>query len=106
MAVIHACKEVIWLMKMCLEVGLSQRGIIVQYDSNNTFCLAKNPTFHAKTKYIDIQYHFFRDMVEDVKVILDKVDTLQNASKSLTKPMSTGKFKWCCEFMSLIAPSN
>jgi hypothetical protein len=41
-----------------------------------SICLAKNPTFHVKTKHIDIQYHFVRDMVEDGKVILEKVDTL------------------------------
>jgi hypothetical protein len=54
----HACKEAIWLMKLCSEVGLSQRAITIQCDSNNAICLAKNPTFHAKTKHIDIQYHF------------------------------------------------
>lgn len=50
---------------------LSQRAITIQFDSNGAICLAKNPTFHAKTEHIDI-----KDMVEDKKVILEKVDTL------------------------------
>jgi hypothetical protein len=34
------------------------------------------PTFHAKTKHIDMKYLFLRDMVEDGNEILEEVDTL------------------------------
>jgi hypothetical protein len=54
--------------------------------------LAKNLTYHSKTKHIDVQYHFVRDMVEDKKVLLMKVDTLKNVAYSLTKYVSTEKF--------------
>jgi hypothetical protein len=65
--------------------------------------LAKNPTYHSKTKHIDVQYHFVRDMVEDKKVLLMKVkvDTLKNFSYSLTNSMSINKFSWCREKMGI-----
>jgi hypothetical protein len=50
--------------------------------------LAKNPTYHLKTKNIDVQYHFVRDMVEEKKVLLEKVDTLKNVADPLTKSVS------------------
>jgi hypothetical protein len=34
----------------------------------------------AKTKHMDVQYHFVRDMVEENKVFLEKVDTLKNVA--------------------------
>ena len=34
-------------------------------------------------------------MVESKKVLLEKVDTLDNVADSLTKSMSTEKFSWC-----------
>ena len=46
--------------------------------------MAKNPTYHSMTKHIDIQYHFVKDMVEENKVLLMKVDTLKNVADSLT----------------------
>jgi len=52
MAIAHAYKEFISLMKLCLEVGLSERAITVQCDSNNLICLTKNINFHVKTKHI------------------------------------------------------
>ena len=63
----YGCKEAIWIMKLFLEVRISHRVIIVQCDSNSTICLAKNQKFHAKTKHIDIHYHFVRDTLEDGK---------------------------------------
>jgi hypothetical protein len=51
--------------------------------------------YHSKTKHIDVHYHFVRDMVESNKVLLEKVDMLENIIDSLTKSVSDGKFSWC-----------
>ena len=49
-------------------------------DSQSAIFLAKNPTYYLKTKHIDVQYHFVRDMVEEKKVLLEKVDTSKNVA--------------------------
>ena len=41
--------------------------------------------------------------MESNKVLLDKVDTLENISDSLTKSMSVVKFSWCREAMGIVA---
>jgi hypothetical protein len=41
MVATHACNEAIWIMKLYLEVGISQRAIIVRCDCNNTILLVK-----------------------------------------------------------------
>ena len=38
-------------------------------------------------------------MVEDKKVLLEKVDTVKNVADSLTKSVSTEKFSWCRGFL-------
>jgi hypothetical protein len=70
-------------------------------DIQSEIFLAKNPTYHLKTRHIDVQYHFVRDMFEDEKVLLEKVDTLKNIVDSLTKSISTKKFSWCREAMGI-----
>ena len=65
--------------------------------------IAKNHACHAKTKHIDMQYHFVRDMVEEKKVLLKKVDTMKNVVDSLTESVSTEKFSWCRECMGIDA---
>ena len=54
-------------------------------------------------KHIDVQYHFVRDMVERKKVLLQKVDNLDNVVDSLTKSVSIEKFSWCRATMGIYA---
>ena len=73
----------------------------ISCNSQSTIFLSKNPSYHSKTKHIDVQYHIVRDMVENNKVLLEKVDTLENIADSLTKSMSVVKFSWCREAMGI-----
>ena len=75
----------------------------IDCDSQSAIFLEKNPTYHSKMKHIDVQYHFVRDMVESMKVLLEKVDTLDNVADSLTKSVSTEKFSWCRAGMGISA---
>jgi hypothetical protein len=94
MAATHASKEVVWLQILCLGIGLVQQAIRIECDSQSAIFLAKNPTYHSKIKHIYAQYHFVRDMIEEKKVSLMKVDTLKNVVDSLTQSVSTEKFSW------------
>eukprot|EP00253_Pinus_taeda_P030930 PITA_30930 len=72
MAATHASKEAVWLQRLCSSMGLVQGAIRIEYDSQSAIFLAKNPAYHSKTKHIDVQYHFVRDMIEDKKVFASK----------------------------------
>jgi hypothetical protein len=103
MSTTHASKEEIWLQSLCSSIGLVQQAVRLDCDSESAIFLAKNPAYHSKTKHIDVQYHFVRDMVEEKKVLLEKVDTLKNVANSLTKSVSTEKFSWCRVTMGIVA---
>ena len=75
----------------------------ISCNNQSVIFLEKNPTYHSKTKHIDLQYHFVRDMVERNKVLLEKVDTLENIADSLNKSMSVVKLSWCKEEMGNIS---
>jgi hypothetical protein len=99
----HASKEAVWLQILCSGIGLVQQAVRLDCDSQSAIFLEKNPAYHSKTKHIDVQYHFVRDMVEEKKVLLEKVDTLKNVADSLTKSVSTEKFSWCRVTMGIVA---
>eukprot|EP00253_Pinus_taeda_P030257 PITA_30257 len=99
MAATHGSKEVISLQRLCSSMGLVQGVIRIDFYSQNAIFLAKNPAYHSKTKHIDVQYHFGRDMIEDKKVLLAKVDTLKNSTNALEKSVISRKFSWCRETM-------
>ena len=101
MAATHAIKEAVWLQRLCSSMGLMQRAISIDCDSQSVIFLAKNPAYHSKTKHIDVQYHFVRDMVEDKRVLLVNVDTLKNVADALMKSVSTQNLYWCRETMGV-----
>jgi phosphoribosyl-AMP cyclohydrolase len=103
MATTHASKEAIWLQRSCSGIGLVQQDVRINCDSQSAIFMVKNPTYHSKTKHIDIQYHFVRDIVEENKVLLMKVDTLKNVADSFTKSVSIEKFSWCKGSMGIAA---
>lgn len=91
------------MKRLCSEIGFKQQDLRIDCGNQSAIFLAKNPTYHSKMKHIDVQYHFVRDMVESKKVLLEKVDTLNNVVDSLTKSMSTKKFSWCRATMGIYA---
>ena len=63
--------------------------MILYCDSQREIFLTKSPTYRSNTKHIDFQYHFVRDMIEEKKVLLEKVDTMKNVVDSFKKSVST-----------------
>jgi len=100
-AATYVSKEVVWLERLCSSMGLVRGAIRIDCDSQSVVFLAKNLAYHSKTNHIDVQYHFVRDMIEDKKVLLVKVDTLKNIADALTKSVSSENFSWCRETMGI-----
>ena len=103
MADTHVSKEVVWLQRLCSKIGFKYQVVRIDCDNQSAIFLAKNPTYHSKMKHIDVQYHFVKDLVESKKVLLEKVDTLDNVADSLTKSVRTEKFSWCRATMGICA---
>jgi hypothetical protein len=89
--------------KKISSIGLVQQDVRIDCDINSAIFLAKNLAYNSKIKHIDVPYHFVRDMVEEKKVLLMKVDTLKNFVDSLTKYVSNKKLSWCRGSMGIVA---
>jgi hypothetical protein len=50
----HASKESVWLQRLCLGIGLVQKDVRIECDSQSAMFLVKNPAYHLKTKHIDV----------------------------------------------------
>lgn len=59
------------MKKFLLELGVNQKKFVVYCDNQKAIYLAENPTFHARTKHVDIRYHWIRDVVESKLLYLD-----------------------------------
>ena len=83
------------------DLGLGDDMPILHSDSQSAIMLAKNPMFHAKTKHIEVKYHFLRQVLEDKCLELVKVHIDHNPTDFLTKSLLSDKFAHYRELMGI-----
>ena len=64
--------------------------------------LAKNQTYYARTKHIDVKYHYVREIIEGGDVLLKKIDTKDNPSDMLTKIVYGVKFQHYLKLIQIL----
>jgi len=92
-ATIAAC-EVVWLQKLLSNLGqLVDAPIAIYCDNINSILLANNPVYHARTKHIEVHYHFIREKVLAKEIDLIHVSTKDQVVDIFTKALGTDKLK-------------
>ena len=57
-ATVAAC-EVAWLRKLLGDLGVQvDEQVVIHCDNLRNIQLARNPMFHARTKHIEVHYHY------------------------------------------------
>jgi hypothetical protein len=97
----HAAKKGIWLRSFVKEIRGEQGALTISCDNQGAIALAKDNKFHARTKHIDLRYHFIREAVEDGKIEVKYVPTDDNVSDIFTKPLPRPKFAKFVEMLGL-----
>ena len=71
MALSAATQEVVWLGKLLSDLNSTpQSPVRLMEDNQGAIAIAKNPVAHARTKHIDIRYHYVREAVNEGMVEL------------------------------------
>ena len=85
------------------EFNMIQGKITFDRDSQSVIQLVNNATFHDRTYHIDINLcHFIRNVVEEGRIFLEKIDTDEKTTYILTKPTKTKQFEWCKTSLGLL----
>lgn len=57
--------------------------------------------YHARTKYIDVRYHWICEDLESESFHVKKIHTSENPVDMLTKTISKDKFELCKELVGM-----
>ena len=100
-AAVEASKEMLWLKRFLRELGLEQGEYVVLCDSQSAIDLSKNSMYHARTKHIDVRYHWLRNVIEEKMMKLKKVHTNKNGADMLTKVVPASKLDVCSKLVGM-----
>ena len=92
-AIANTTSELIWLQSLCRELGISQpHAPILWCDNIGATYLTANPVFHARTKHIELDYHFVREQVSKKLLDVRFISGKDQVADVLTKPLSSPRF--------------
>jgi hypothetical protein len=87
-AATHCAKQVIWHRSLLneAEIPLPSTSTIFS-DNQAAVSIAHHPEHHARTKHINIAYHFLRDLVQNGTLNLVYINTEYNLADIFTKSL-------------------
>jgi hypothetical protein len=93
-----AAKQTLWLRNLLLELGFlhytTEKGKYrVLCDNQGAIALSENPENHSRSKHIDIQYHYVRELVASGELIVEYCPTKEMLADILTKPIPEPQYK-------------
>ena len=79
-------RQVVWMRRLLAELGFEQKHPTVIYSDNEAArMLSENPVQHDRTKHIDNQYHYIRDVVSKHIAKIVHVASVDEEADILTK---------------------
>lgn len=92
----NATAELVWVESLLCELGLmTDRAPVLWCDNLGATYLSANPMFHARTKYIEVDFHFVRERVAQKRLQIKFISSKDQVADVFTKPLPTHPFVRC-----------
>ncbi|KAJ0615754.1 putative RNA-directed DNA polymerase [Helianthus annuus] len=85
--------ELTWLEALLHELEVPMKSAPVLWcDNLGATYLSANPVFHARTKHVEVDFHFVREKVAKGKLSVQFISTDDQIADIFTKPLSSQQF--------------
>jgi hypothetical protein len=108
-AATYAAKEALWLRQLILQLfgikldATKLDATTLFSDNQSAIALTKEHQYHARTKHIDVRFHFIRWIIEDGKLRLIYCPTDEMVADILTKALVSTKVKHFARELGLVS---
>ena len=92
-AIANTTSEIIWLKSLLSELHLASNiAPKIWCDNIGATYLTANPVFHARTKHVEIDFHFVRERVATQQLSISYISAEDQIADIFTKPLSRQRF--------------
>ena len=93
-ALCEAAKEVVFLRRMCEDLGIEQEGSTPMFEDNQAcISMVNSPVYSDRNKHIDVRYHYTRWLVEEGVVEVKYISTHKQLADIFTKALPRDQFQ-------------
>jgi len=87
--------EILWIRSLLAELWISTSSMTMLWcDNLGATFLSANPVFHARTKHVEVDYHFIRDRVAKREIQVRFISSKDQLADVLTKPLPPVSFAY------------
>lgn len=80
------------LLKNLIPDQPTPHATVIYCDNQGAIALAKDPKFHARTKYIGVEHHWIREQIRNEQIELQYISTKKQVADGMTKPLPKDAF--------------
>ena len=90
----HAAREAVWIRTFINKMKLEAVKDITLYGDNKmSIALTKNAESQHRTKHIDVQHHYIRELVNERELIIKWIPGSKMLADGMTKALPTKTFR-------------
>lgn len=103
-ALANAAAEMMWVQKLLTELEIPHSPISRLWcDNLGAKYLSANPVFHARTKHIEIDFHFVREQVAQKLLDIRFINSADQVADGFTKALPVVKFNQFRRNLNLVS---
>ncbi|KAF7768406.1 hypothetical protein Agabi119p4_7649 [Agaricus bisporus var. burnettii] len=92
MAISDCLQQLIWVSQLLTEIGFEIQTPMLYGDNMGSLFWSTSEVQEKRSKYIDIRFHYIRELLEQKQISLDWIDGSKNPADVLTKNLEKVKF--------------
>jgi hypothetical protein len=102
-AIPNATTKLIWVEALLRELGVRQDSPPVLWcDNIGATYLSSNPIFYARTKHIEVNFHFVREQVAQKLLQVQFISSKDQLADIFTKPLAYPLFEECKRNLNMV----
>ncbi|PKU80093.1 Retrovirus-related Pol polyprotein from transposon TNT 1-94 [Dendrobium catenatum] len=106
-ALSSATSDVLWLRRLAAEFNIPQSAPTTIFcDNTSAIALSNNPVFHARTKHIEIDYHFISGHIQNGDIHIAHISSTDQIADILTKSLPLKQFQTLRHKLTIRSPND
>ncbi|GMP71088.1 hypothetical protein CsSME_00029637 [Camellia sinensis var. sinensis] len=88
-ALAQTAAELSWIGMLLSDLSISVPAPTLWCDNMSAISLSNNPVFHARSKHIEVDYHYVRERVAAKKLHINHISSMDQLADLFTKPLAS-----------------
>jgi hypothetical protein len=102
MAATQATKEAMWLKKLMHDLRIWRGPLQILCGNQGAIKFSKHHIEHARSKHIDVQWHFLREKIAEGDIAIEYCNTKEMIAHCMTKAVSREIFEICLNGLGMV----